>query len=53
MDFGLNTRDVQLMAFSFQNHLFRICEVLGNTFLEAVWRERKTAVMNLNGGKKK
>ncbi len=28
------------------------CMVLGNIFLEAVWKERKTAVMNLNGGKK-
>lgn len=27
-------------------------EELGNTFLEAAWKERKTAVMNLNGGKK-
>lgn len=28
------------------------CVVLGNIFLEAWWKERKTAVMNLNGGKK-
>lgn len=28
------------------------CVVLGSIFLEALWKERKTAVMNLNGGKK-
>lgn len=28
------------------------CMVLGNIFLEALWKERKTAVMNLNSGKK-
>lgn len=51
MYFGLSTRDV-LSDFSFLNDLFRVPEVLGNTFLEALCKERNTAAMNLNSGKK-
>lgn len=51
MYLGLSVCDVQSMNFSFQNYLFRVTVALGNTFLEALCKERRTAAMNLRGGK--
>jgi len=52
MDSALRARDVPSKAFSLQNYIFRVLRGTG-TFLEAFWKERKTAVMNLNAGDKK
>lgn len=50
MDFSFST---YVEGFYFSRIIFlEYNEVLGNTFLEALWKERKTTVMNLNAGKK-